>query len=130
MSNRENHTIPKVIRSAFCAGSLLKVQLRQSANAKTGYVVHCQFDEAPKGYSFAKIWAKRLGISITVRKSQTLGSWETHISIPVELPHTRPPIGLGQIFTLKNPIEGVQGGVRRLNLILGLMGVRNSERIN
>lgn len=69
------------VRSAFRAGSLRGVRVRESTHSPTGVVVVCYFTDHARAGGFAARWARRLGYSVFVRSAWRHGLWS--VSLPV-----------------------------------------------
>jgi len=68
-----------VVWSAFRAGSLAGVRVRMSQRSPSGVVVVAAFRSQPSAAVFAARWARRLGVSVVVRRRGAL--WA--VSVPV-----------------------------------------------
>jgi len=91
-----------VFRSAFRAGSLSSLLLRRSSRAPSGLVVAAGFGRFAAAAGFARLWSRRLGVSVVVRRAPA----GFVVSVPVAWPSSRLP----RCFAWRLPVSGL--GVR------------------
>jgi hypothetical protein len=82
-------------------------------HAASGLVLVCSFSSLARAGSFAARWARRLGISVAVRRPWGT-TWD--VSVPIRQDHTRHPAGSGLAIV-------VTGGLRRFVQALGSSGL-------
>ena len=109
LAARSAFSLRSLAWSAFRAGTLQSVCLRSSEHAASGLVLVCAFSSPVRAGRFASRWARRLGISVAVRRP-----WHTtwHVSVPVRQASSRHPGGAGQAVLVAG---GLRAFVQALN---------------
>ena len=98
----------KVAFSAFRAGSLRSLVVRRSGHSCSGFVLVASFGCAGRAGSFARQWARRLGLSVIVRRSGSF--WLVSVPVVVASPG---------VFAGVAARVGFVGGLQRLVQFLG-----------
>lgn len=102
-----------LICSAFRAGSLRAFILRQSLRSPTGLVLAFSFASPFRASSFARRWAVRLSLPLTIRRE--IGSlWS--VSIPVRSQSTRLPSGISWRWSVRGGLAGLHDALRSSGL--------------